>query len=204
MNRSYFLRNLFSFLVISFILFLIILIIFKIFGGKTTPQPNPSPAPPAPVVKTLPDYADSYAEVSYTVDGHINGDDQHRAIKITVDQFQRKLDILGGYSYNIIQENTIPNNQAAYEVFLTSLKNEGFTLKRKNNTSPASEKGQCPLGFRRIYELNDSGDSLSRLWGSSCGTAIGTFGGNSSAVEELFQAQITDYDKIIDNSNVEL
>jgi hypothetical protein len=200
MNRNYFLRNLFTFLMISFILFLIIFSIFKIFGGKPTPAPNP--APPAPVVKTLPQYADSYAEVSYTVDGHINGDDQHRAIKITVDQFQRKLDILGGYSYNIIQENTLPNNQAAYEVFLTAINNEGFTLKRKNTTSPSSEKGQCPLGFRRIYELNDSGDSLSRLWGSSCGTTVGTFGGSSSAIEVLFQNQITDYNKLIDEANV--
>jgi hypothetical protein len=58
--------------------------------------------------------------------------------------------------------------------------------------------------MRTIYELNDSGDSLVRLWGSTCGEKIGTFGGSKSGVQELFQDQITDYDKIISNSKVKL
>jgi hypothetical protein len=202
MDRSYFIRNLLIFLVICFVLFLFIFGLSKLFGGK--PKPAPSPTPPAPVVKSLPEYSDTYAEVSFTTDGHINGDDKHRAIKITVDKFQRKVDILGGYDYNVIEEHTQPNTETAYNVFLTALNNEGFTLKRAKSKSPASEKGQCPLGTRKIYELNDSGDSLSRLWSSSCGLTVGTFGGSSGAVQTLFQDQITDYNKIISNSKVVL
>jgi hypothetical protein len=199
MDRNYFFRNLVIFLLICFVL---IFAVVKIFGGK--PKPAPNPAPTAPVVKSLPEYANSYAEVSFTTDGHINGDDKHRAIKITVDQFQRKLDILGGYNYNVVEEHTQANNKEAYEVFLTALKNEGFVVKRTNTKDPKSEVGQCPLGLRKVYELNDSGDVLSRLWGSSCGTKVGTFGGNSGAVQSLFQAQITDYNKIISNAKVVL
>jgi hypothetical protein len=188
MDRSYFIRNLIIFLAVCFVLFLFIFGIYKLFTGTPKPKPNPT-APTTPVVKSLPEYADSYAEVSYTTDGHINGDDKHRGIKITVDQFQRKVDILSGYSNNILEEHTQPNNKAAYEVFLKALKNED---------------GQCPLGTRTILELNDSGDSLSRLWTSSCGKKVGTFGGNTGAIQSLFQAQITDYSKIISNSKVVL
>jgi hypothetical protein len=200
MDRSYFIRNIVIFLVICFVLFLFIFGLSKLFGGK--PKQTPNPTPPAPVVKSLPEYSDTYAEVSFMTDGHINGDDTHRAIKITVDKFQRKVDILSSYDYNIIEEHTQPNTQTAYDVFLTALKNEGFTLKRAKSNLPQSEKGQCPLGIRRIYELNDSGDSLVRLWSSSCGTSVGTFGGSSIGVQQLFQGQITDYNKIISNSKV--
>jgi hypothetical protein len=198
MPRNYVVRNFIIFVIFCFVL---LFFVVKIFGGHPKPQPT---APAAPVVKPLPQYSDTYADVSYTVDGHIVGDDKKRAIKITVDQFQRKVDILGGYSNNVIEEHTFPNNQTAYEVFLKAINNEGFLLKRPKTTAPASESGQCPLGTRTILELNDSGDSLSRLWTSSCGANVGNFGGQAGAIQILFQGQITDYSKIISNSKVVL
>jgi hypothetical protein len=198
MQRSYFIRNLVIFLAVTFVL---LFLVVKIFGGhpkQTTTTPS------APVVKPLPEYFDTYAEVSYMTDGHINGEDKHRAIKITVDQFQRKIDILGGYNYNVIEEHTFANNQQAYEVFLKAINNEGFLVKHQKTTAPKSESGQCPLGTRTILELNDSGDQLSRLWTSSCGANSGTFAGHTTAIQQLFQAQITDYSKIISNSKVQL
>jgi hypothetical protein len=199
MPRNYFIRSAVIFLIICFLL---LFLVVKIFGGH--PKQPSTATPTAPVVKALPQYADTYAAVTYMTDGHINGDDKHRATKIYVDQFQRKLQILGGYNYNVLEEHTLPNNQSSYSVFLTALRNEGFTLKREKAKVPAKETGQCPLGTRTILELNDSGDSLSRLWTSSCGSNVGTFGGNTAAVQQLFQAQITDYNKIISNSKVVL
>jgi len=198
MQRSYFIRNLVIFMAILFVL---LFLVVKIFGGHPKKQPV---GPAAPVVKPLPEYSDTYAEVSYTTDGHIVGEDQKRAIKITVDQFQRKVDILGGYENNVIEEHTFANNQTSYEVFLKAINNEGFLVKRTNSKSPANPEGQCPLGTRTILELNDSGDQLSRLWASSCGTNVGNSGGNVSALQILFQRQITDYNKIISNSKVQL
>jgi hypothetical protein len=124
MDRAYFLRNLVIFLAICFVLFLLIFGLFKLLTG--TPKPA-STTPTTPVVKTLPQYSDTYAEVSYLTDGHINGEDQHRAIKIIVGQYQRKVQILSGYQYNVIEEHTQTNDQTAYEVFLKALNNEGFT-----------------------------------------------------------------------------
>lgn len=187
------------YLIITFIvLLLFIFIVVKLFGGGGN-NPEPKPNPPTPTVKPLPDYSDTMAEVSMTIDGSINGTDQHRAIKVTVDRFSRKLDIIGGYSGNILQEKTFSNNEDAYDIFLRALNNSGFMAKRKN-PSTSDERGQCPLGNRFIFELNDSGDVLSHLWSSSCGT--GTLGGSTSTLQELFQAQITNYDRLTSNVNL--
>jgi hypothetical protein len=187
-----------TFLISFAALLLFIFIVFKIFHHS---HPKPAPNPSVPVVKPLPDYAGTLAEVSFTQDGRINGDDKHRAIKITVDKFQRKIDIVGGYSGNILEEHTFPNSEDAYNVFLHSLRSEGFTFTRKKPTS-GSEVGQCPQGRRFILELNDSGDVLSRHWATTCGT--GTSGARIGTIQTLFQAQITDYNKIISSSKVQL
>ena len=187
-----------TFLILFVATLLFIFIILKIFGGghKAT---NPS----GPVLKPLPDYSSTFAQVSFTQDGVINGDDVHRQIKITVDQFQRTLDIIGGYNGNVIQENTFANNQNAYNVFLHAINNSGFLAKRKN-PKITNVTGQCPLGQRFIFELNDGGDELSNLWTTSCGGSLGTLGVPPGTLQQLFQAQITNYDQIISNANVQL
>lgn len=186
--------------IIAFIVFItLVFFAIRIFGGGN--EPKTTPRPPGPVVKPLPEYADTLAEVSMTVDGRINGDDAHRQIRITVDRFQRRLEIIAGYQGNVIQKNEFQNSQKAYETFLRSLNNSGFLAKRNNGTN-TNPDGQCPLGRRFIYELNDSGDVLSRLWTTTCGSRTGTLAGNSATLQSIFQAQITDYNKLISTSKV--
>lgn len=173
------------------VILLMITGIILIFGGG-----GPSPSSFVKI-KPLPDYSDTYAQVSMTTDGRINGEDVHRAIRVTVDQYQRRLDVLAGYSENIVQTQTFSNTEKAYDVFLRAIRDAGFMVKKKGITGTAAdERGKCPLGFRYIFELNDSGDRLSYLWSSSCGKKLGTLGGSSSLLQSLFKAQITDYSKL--------
>lgn len=189
MYRPY-LRTLIIFGAIFFLLVFVFVKIF--FGGGDKPKPNPTPS--APIVKPLPEYADSFATVSMTIDGQINGEDKHRGIRITVDRFQRKVEILGGYNQNILSESKFENNETAYDIFLRALRNNGFTSKRPNVST--DERGQCSLGTRTIFELRDSGDTLSKAWTTSCGSKTGNLAGNSSSMRTLFQRQITDYNKL--------
>jgi hypothetical protein len=69
--------------------------------------------------------------------------------------------------------------------------------KLKNSKAPADERGQCPLGFRYILDLNDGSDDLSRLWASSCGSKVGTSGGSITTLQALFQAQIPNYSQLV-------
>ena len=190
---------------IALILFLVLVgvVIANIFGGGHKKQ---APKPAAATVMALPDYAGTTATTSMTIDGQVNGDDLHQAIRITIGQNQREVDVIQGYSGHVISSQTFYNNQNAYFVFLTAINNGGFLLKYKPAknvpAAPADERGQCPLGNRYIFELDQNGSTISRLWTSDCGVADGTFGGNESLMQTLFEAQIPQYGTLTENVNL--
>jgi hypothetical protein len=179
---------------VGFIIFIVILVALFGGGGKK----------PAPLnqLKPLADYAETDATTSFTVDGIVNGDEMHRSIRITISSNQREVDVLQGYNPQVILSKTFVNNQEAYTVFLKSIGNSGFLAKNKKSRAPADPAGQCPLGFRYIFNLNQDGDDLSNLWTSSCGTAVGNWGGGLTTVQTLFQDQIPDYETLTGQVNL--
>ncbi len=170
---------------------ILILVVFVLRGND-----EPETATNTVQLKSLEQYAeDENSQVKYTTRGAINGDDIHREIAITVTSGYRQLDIIQGYEGNIINRQTYTNNQNAYKSFLSALKRAGFTTKSENSTS-TDPAGQCSTGRVFYYDLSSDSEALSNLWSGSCSRKIGTFGGNPSTVQTLFQAQITDYSKI--------
>ncbi len=183
--------------IIGFILLMIIIIIILAGGG------DKKPANTGPVVKSLPSYSQTGAAVSWTQQGIVNGEDIHRSIRITVSSSDRTVQIIEGYSGQVVSSQEFPNSQDAYDVFLRSLSGMGFLTRAKDAKKVSdNENGYCPLGYRYIYELNNGADQLSRLWSSSCGSKVGTFGGNPSGVSTLFQRQITNYNTIVSGVNL--
>ena len=178
---------------LGFILIIILVIFLFVGGGKKN-----TPTTPA---KTLPSYANTDATVSMTIDGPINGDDAHRAIKVTVGQNSRELDVIQGYSGTVIQTNPFYNSQNAYNVFLHAINLSGFTLLRKGTSASLDSTGQCALGERFTFTLEQDGNVISHLWTSTCGTSTGNFAGNSPSLQQLFEAQITNYDTLTENVN---
>lgn len=181
----------------AFVVLLIVIGFIILFtgGGEESPTNQPKVLP-------LPEYYDTNADVSLTTRGRVTGDDTHSSIRITVDQFQRRLDILGGYNNNIVQTETFTNNQQAYKAFLYAINDAGFMIPKSGVSEAAAQPlGKCPLGNQYIFELNDGGEELSGLWASNC-KKMGTLGGNYSTLRKLFQAQITDYNKLV--SDVDL
>ena len=167
-------------------------IILLFSGGGEKPATTPAPA-----VKSLPEYSITSAETSMTTRGEINGDDEHRSIRITIGQYERRLDIITGYQSQVIQTNTFSNNQSAYSEFLYAIKDAGFMIKKKGvDPAQVQPDGKCPLGNLYIFELNAGNETLSSLWSSSCGSAIGTLGGNSSLLQTLFKNQVTNYSQL--------
>ena len=170
----------------------LILLFAIIFGGGKKPAPvNP--------LKPLPDYSSTDASVSFTTDGIVNGDDIHRQIRITIDANSRTLDIIQGYSGRVISTKDFYNTQDAYRVFLTSINNEAFLAKNVKSKSPANPEGQCPLGFRYVFSLDQDGGNLFNSWTSSCGPAIGNSKTALDAITTLFEDQIPGYDTLTEN-----
>lgn len=154
---------------------------------------SPAPDNPAkrPTAVQLADYANQNSIVSFTTQGRLVGEDQRKAIRISVSPNERRIEILSGYEQFVERSQTYPNTQAAYETFLKALQNAGFARERKSAYSDS--RGVCPLGSTYLYELSASGSEKIDLWSTSCRSSEGTFAGNASVVRQLFQLQITDY-----------
>lgn len=147
------------------------------------------------------DFADSDNSVSYKADGVINGNENHRAIKITVTNKSRMLEIISGYQGQVIYSQSYTNNVEAYKEFLSALQKSGYLIQRKNIANTTLE-GACPLGNRYIFETIGIDISSEMLWTTSCASTQGTFGGKINVVQTLFQKQIPNYSKQVSTTSL--
>jgi hypothetical protein len=161
---------------------------------------GPSDNPSRPASVTLSDYANQNSIVSHTTQGEVVGEDQRRAIRISVTPTERRFEVLAGYEEAVERSQTYPNTQAAYEAFLKALHYAGFT--RSRASSYDGPIGVCPLGTTFIYDVSADGQSRLNLWSDSCRRDEGTFAGNASLVRQLFQQQISDYNQQISGVNL--
>lgn len=155
------------------------------------------PSEPASTVQTgkpqvnLAEYETKPATASFTARGQITADETRRAIRISVSQQERSIEILDGYDESVLSRQTFPNNPDAYKVFLSALSSAGFT--REQETEIKDERGVCPFGKRYVYKIQEGSTQAFRAWSTTCRREQGSFGGNSGTVRRLFEQQIPDY-----------
>lgn len=141
---------------------------------------------------SLLDYVDTESRVVATTNGRIVGDDEHRAVRITVTRSSRKVEIIQGFQGNVIDSKEYSNNSDAYKQFLAALSKTSFGKVRKGEFG--TETGVCASGRRYVFEVFDKNKSVSRTWTASC--AKGSSLASPEAVTNLFRRQITDYGQI--------
>lgn len=138
------------------------------------------------------------AAVTWTMEGRLLGDDQRKAVRITVTKDSRKIELLDGYAERVEKSQEFSNSHQAFESFTRALDLINYGASRKVNVS--DERGVCPNGRRYIYEAAEGSKEIVRTWSSSCRADDGTFGGGRNAatrIAQLFQMQITDYNKFV-------
>jgi hypothetical protein len=168
-----------------------ILAIVLIVNRDTNPQPNQT----GKQAVSLYDQAKDGGTVSYTVAGKVVGDEERRAVRITVSDESRTVEVLRGYNETVEKSQSFSNTSAGFEEFLKALENAGFS--RKRTYDPEDERGICPLGRRFIYEFEKSGEDSLKTWSTSCSAKQGTFGGVATTVRRLFQNQIPEYNEFV-------
>ena len=183
----------------------LLLLITMLFLGFNKPKTSNTIKTNKTIV--MADYANADATVSYTVDGITNGNEQHRAIKITVTKKSRMLEIKEGYQGANLQSNSFTNNQDAFKAFLASIQNTGYLIEsnaktKKGTIINTNIQGQCPLGQKYLFNTYGISGATSFLWTSSCLVAPGTFGGNLKSTQKLFQLQIPNYDTLVKGINL--
>lgn len=139
----------------------------------------------------LTEYIESGTSVTFTVEGELTALEERRAIRVSVSQDTRTIEIINGYNGGVVKRQTLSNDSSAYDEFLHGLKYAGFS--RNQEAAFEDETGVCASGRRFIYELRQNGDDTLRLWSTSCDRDDGSFAGNRSQVERLFEEQIPDY-----------
>lgn len=141
---------------------------------------------------SLLDYVDTDSKVVVTTNGRIIGDDEHRAVRVSVTRSTRKIEIIQGFQGNVIDSKEYPNNSDAYKQFLAALSKTNFGKVRKGEYG--TETGVCASGRRFVFEVFDKSKSVSRTWTASC--AKGSSPAVPETVTSLFNRQITDYGDI--------
>lgn len=177
--------------IIGVVFFIVLAIILIVSSGRHNSQ--------KPINVT--NYNYSGTTMVYTENGILNGEDIHRAIRISISNDTRVVDILGGYEPNILQSETLPNTPAAYGAFLQALEASGFAQSR--STNEPYKYGVCPTGYLYNYEILTPNGAVSNLWGDECSASDGTFAGNAQEVQVLFQNQISNYTQFIGNTNLD-
>ncbi len=177
--------------VVAFIILVVVILTHR--GPKTATTKTANGA------KTvqLTDYIDKNSEVHLYVDGQLNAIEDHRAMEIIVAPKSRTMTVYQGYNLDVLRRQTYTNDQASYDNFMRALAHLNF-VKERVGVKQIDERGVCPAGNRYIYELREDGQDVTRLWSTSCG-GQGTFIGIGPSIRMLFQKQIPDYSKLLQN-----
>jgi hypothetical protein len=177
------------FLITVGLIVLVFVIILKSFSS----------APSKPVTPLV-DYSNTNTVIEITIDGPVNDNQDHNAVQMIVGQTQSEINIVQGYQNAVVNTQSYPNNSAAYGWFLRSLDLAGYT-EGKSNSNLTDYRGYCSTGDVYVFQVLTGSTVNEQYWATSCG-GPGTFKGNMSLVETLFQAQFPDYGDITSNINI--
>ena len=136
----------------------------------------------------LSSYRDSIATVY--IDGPIVADQDHRALKITVDHNEAHIQKIVGYEGQVADQRSYPKTTESYVTFLKALEQASFM--DGDNSSNESERGKCPMSNRYVFSLTNNGVDVFRYWKTACNE--GTFSGDAEKTMWLFRSQIPEND----------
>lgn len=174
---------------------LILLVVLLLTGGNKKSQTPQSNSDRPRTTSELAAYADTDVVARMIIDGPINANQNHRAIRVTVGQNEVTYEQIQGYEGKVVNTRTYNNNQSAYSNFLYALGRNGFTLMNNDPKLP-TEKGHCALGNRYIFEFVEGDHDIMRSWTTSCGGSIRTYEGNVGVTMQLFKLQVPDYQSL--------
>lgn len=171
---------------------IIIFVIIKLLSGGSSQ--------PATEARHLLQYAKTDTVVRYTIDNPVQANDSHKDIIVTVGKDQATLTVTQGYEGTVVRSKSYDNNENAYATLLAALERSGGYTLGNTDKDLQDERGYCATGDRYDYDIIDgSGNRIQHLWSTSCKDK--TFKGNIDIVNNLFRAQIPDFDSLTSDVN---
>lgn len=135
--------------------------------------------------------------VSMTVRGPIVADEEFHSYQITISPNGRELTTYRGYLESVVERVALGNNVAAYEQFVHALDKADLAVGRQFEGERDDVRGICATG--RVYEFTilNNGESVKRLWTSTCKGSLGSLDASAAQLTELFVDQIPDAADVI-------
>lgn len=130
--------------------------------------------------------------VSMTVRGPIVADEDFRSYRINISPSERKFEAFTGYLDAVTNQQTLPNNTAAYDQFVHALDKAKLVAGTPLEGEKNNVLGICATG--RVYEFSilNGSDVDEMLWTSTCSGSPGSLRANVTQLSQLFLNQIPD------------
>ena len=175
---------------ILFILICIAMIwlIIVLLGKAFSPKDKTPDTPPIPLAS----YATTDTQTSMYVDGPVEANQIHEAMRITVDRNQVLVERISGYENNVVGSRSFANNSNSYAAFLEALDKAQFDAPISTKY-PKDERGFCALRTRTVYRMNVGSEDVVHAWTTPC-SGVGNFTGSSATVKRLFLNQVPNTD----------
>lgn len=135
--------------------------------------------------------------VSMSVRGPIVADEDFNSYKITISPSSREITTYTGYMNNVVDQQGLSNNTAAYDQFVNALNLAKMTAGNQPADGEGDVLGICATGTLTEYTILSNGSPVETLWTSTCSGSQGTLRANSTQLSKLFVAQIPDASKLI-------
>lgn len=170
-------------LVMTGLIWLVVLLFQNVFSSNNNDTTTPK------VALSFVSYANTDAAAVMFIDGPVVVNQDHNAVRITVDRNQSMIEVIKGYDNQVVAQQAFANTQASYVEFLSALDRLGYT-KGKDDPALQNDKGSCPFGNRYIYTLSENTKELIHHWTTSCSGGGGTYNGVASQTRLLFLRQV--------------
>lgn len=131
--------------------------------------------------------------VRMTVYGPVVANENRESYEITVSTTSRRFVAYQGYEQTQLESRNYDNTYEAYQQFVFALARAGFDKERKVSEAQADDRGACSAGRRFVYELFENGDTIKRVWTTTCGNTKGTYAGTNTISRDLFNKQIPEF-----------
>lgn len=128
--------------------------------------------------------------VRMTVRGPIVADEDFRSYKITISPSSRQFETFKGYLDTATNQQTLPNNTAAYDEFVHALDKANLASGKQFEGEKNNTLGICASGKVYEFTLLNGADTSAMFWTSTCGGSPGSLKGNVSQLSQLFINQI--------------
>jgi len=128
--------------------------------------------------------------VRLTVRGKIVADEDFRKYQIQITPNERILALYRGYQNEQFDNITLGNNIPAYEQFVYALDRAEMMDSLAFKGDADDTRGICATGFLYEYEILQDGESLKRVWTTSCSRPRGSLGATAAPINSLFEKQI--------------